>query len=168
MDWMNLLKVKQILTPITDINIKKVPKKKKPDNCCDIAKNLWLEFAGRLPNFGNKNKYLEGHRKFVDMWHKGEGENECEEFIDKLVIIHLATRVASRPFGVNRTLFEPETSTDGPFKNTQGGQLISSLHPEVKFTPNHIRKAKDVLMAYAECRQKSETNFDWIDWARRL
>ena len=39
MNWMNILKVKQIVTPTTDVNIKKVPKKKKPEDkkCCEEA-----------------------------------------------------------------------------------------------------------------------------------
>jgi hypothetical protein len=35
MDWVNLLKTKQIVTPTTDIGIKKVPKKKKDSNECN-------------------------------------------------------------------------------------------------------------------------------------
>lgn len=40
MNWMNLLKVRQITTPVTDINIKKVPKKKKSTNCWNELKAM--------------------------------------------------------------------------------------------------------------------------------
>ena len=42
MDWINILKTKQIVTPTTDINIKKVPKKKKNnEDCCQKIKDMW-------------------------------------------------------------------------------------------------------------------------------
>ena len=43
-DWMSVLKVKQIITPTTDINIKKVPKKKKPEDkkCCEEAAKAYV------------------------------------------------------------------------------------------------------------------------------
>jgi hypothetical protein len=41
--WENILKVKQITTPTTDVNIKKVPKKsKKPKGCCKEAYDAWV------------------------------------------------------------------------------------------------------------------------------
>tara|TARA_R110002020_G_scaffold253928_1_gene467603 strand:- start:1284 stop:1907 length:624 start_codon:yes stop_codon:yes gene_type:complete len=53
MDWYNVLKVKQILTPTTDINIKKVPKKKKDKNCNEKLK----AYADKIQNLDITTKY---------------------------------------------------------------------------------------------------------------
>tara|TARA_R110002020_G_scaffold253928_2_gene467610 strand:- start:412 stop:774 length:363 start_codon:yes stop_codon:yes gene_type:complete len=43
MSWWEVFKNKQILTPTTDINIKKVPKKPKTDKCCQEAKEKYIK-----------------------------------------------------------------------------------------------------------------------------
>jgi hypothetical protein len=49
MDWMNILKTKQIVTPTTDVNIKKIPKKSKKEDCCQKVKDF-LNSEWRIPS----------------------------------------------------------------------------------------------------------------------
>jgi hypothetical protein len=41
--WTDILKIKQITTPFTDVNIKKIPKNKKEDECCMKAADFFVK-----------------------------------------------------------------------------------------------------------------------------
>jgi hypothetical protein len=71
MDWFEVLKNKLIATPITDVNIKKIPKKKERD-CCEEAKDKYNKVQRpRLEQL--KGEY---HYKYTTMADK----LDCDEF----------------------------------------------------------------------------------------
>ena len=146
MSWMDVIKLDQINIAGTGLDTRPLPEEDDDENCCDVAKNLWLKFASerQWPNIPSQYNYERKHKEFVDMW-SSYIPHECKEFIDILMDIRLGT-----PY--SKALRKYFDKYDG-----------------IRFTPTHIEKIKDVLTAYAECKQKKETeNFDWIGWARRL
>tara|TARA_R110002020_G_scaffold253928_1_gene467606 strand:- start:2891 stop:3586 length:696 start_codon:yes stop_codon:yes gene_type:complete len=56
MNWVDVLKTKQIVTPTTDINIKKVPKKKKRKECIERLREM-SEKINSLPKINISNEY---------------------------------------------------------------------------------------------------------------
>jgi hypothetical protein len=66
MDWINILKVKQIITPVTDVNIKKIPKKKEPDDkCCKEAWRFYL-YLMREHDVGHAEDALERANMLIE------------------------------------------------------------------------------------------------------
>ena len=146
MSWMDVIKLDQINIAGTGLDTRPLPEDDDDENCCDVVKNLWLKFASNIDDgrIYHPFNYEKKHKEFVDIW-LSSNPYECKEFIDILMDIHLGT-----PYG-------------------KAVRKYLHKHDGIRFTPTHIEKIKDVLMAYAECKQKKETeNFDWIDWARRL
>jgi hypothetical protein len=78
MDWINILKVKQIVTPTTDINVKKIPKKKKGRDCCKEAKDKY-----KIKQMGSVERYDKSWSEHPNFLYRFAGA-PCEEFRENL------------------------------------------------------------------------------------
>jgi hypothetical protein len=85
MDWIEILKVKQITTPTTDINIKKIPKKKGERDCCQEAKDRYKRHHSRS-RFRDYDEDKDGIENYDYMYTALAGEpggfanKSCEKF----------------------------------------------------------------------------------------
>jgi hypothetical protein len=56
---MDIIKTKQIVTPTTDINIKKIPKNKNNKDCCQKIKDMW-----KIHEMRNTSALQEGQKGY--------------------------------------------------------------------------------------------------------
>jgi Fe-S cluster biosynthesis and repair protein YggX len=120
MNWMDIIKVKQVVTPTTDVNIKKVPKKKKPEDkkCCEEAVKAYF-FADLKEHMNyarilyNDNKYSIAEasltiEELLDYEKNGPSQDnfdESEVFIRGICSSLLQTEVL-------KTILEGKTDSD--------------------------------------------------------
>tara|TARA_R110002020_G_scaffold253928_1_gene467604 strand:- start:1909 stop:2241 length:333 start_codon:yes stop_codon:yes gene_type:complete len=93
--WYDVLKIKQITTPVTDINIKKVPKKKKEIDCCQEAKDNYKKrhVANQsLPATIEEYDIMYSSTRQIKTGNYGGWANKsCKEFREYLERGHLAS-----------------------------------------------------------------------------
>jgi hypothetical protein len=101
MSWWEVFKNKQILTPTTDINIKKIPKKEPTKDCCEQAMKKWVDgWKDMLEDVTLRKKHLTDNLK---RWYvsnrKGTRHTEDRELYGfkepKDDLIHLPEYISS-------------------------------------------------------------------------
>tara|TARA_R110002020_G_scaffold253928_1_gene467607 strand:- start:3583 stop:3993 length:411 start_codon:yes stop_codon:yes gene_type:complete len=95
-NWADILKVKQITTPVTDINIKKVPKKKKERDCCEETRIFYMVETGKylIRGYHKDPEYLSVRDWFDKKIWDSFDENNDEDCIQAYEQEHRGTGIA--------------------------------------------------------------------------